>query len=91
MRRKRKQRNLALMLPSARLEEVGKVVGYAKVWTRERACLINDNSVDEVVLESASALGLNLTDQEIESVANRLLGRERISEMSSCDFAWHLL
>jgi hypothetical protein len=91
MRRKRKQRNRALTLPGARIEEVGKVVGYAKVSAREHAITIDDDSVDEFVIESISALGLSLSDREVESVTNRLIGRKRVAEEYPAGFAWHLL
>lgn len=91
MRRKRKHRNRALTLPGCRVEEVGKVVGHAKVWAREHAFTITDDSVVELVLESVSALGLSLSDREIESAESRLLGRKRIAEDEWSGFAWHLL
>jgi hypothetical protein len=43
------------------------------------------------VLESVSALGLSLSDREIESAESRLLGRKRIAEDEWSGFAWHLL
>lgn len=91
MRRKRKQRNPALTLPGARIEEVGKVVGYAKARAREHAITIDDDTVDEIVIECISVLGLNLSDREIESVTNRLLGRKRVVEQYPAEFAWHLI
>ena len=80
MRRTRKRKERALNLPGIRLDAVGAVVGLARSAARKHGYGFDDDSVLCLALEAAGELGLSLTDSEIDSVANRLLGRQRIDE-----------
>ena len=88
MRRKRKQRERALNLPGVRLDVVGAVVGLVRSAARKHGFGFDDDSVIGLALEAATELNLSLTDFEKESVANRLLGRHRISERDPAHCCW---
>ena len=81
MKRKRKLRERALVLPGVRLEAVGAVVGFIRTAARKYGFGFDDDSVIELALEGGTALNLSLSDCEIESIARRLLGRPRIDEI----------
>jgi hypothetical protein len=80
MSRKRKRKMRALNLPGVRLDVVGAVVGLARSAARKHGYGFDDDSVLCLALEAAADLNLSLTDSETESVANRLLGLQRIDE-----------
>jgi len=90
MKRKRRQKERALNLPGARLDVVGAVVGMARSAARKHRFDFDDDSVVDLALEAATELKLILTDSEIESVANRLLGRQRIDDRDPAYHCWHL-
>ena len=90
MRRKRRQRDRALVLAGARVDVVGKLVGQAKTAARKHGYRFDDDSVIDAVLEAASALGIEPWDTDIESAANRLLGRKRTDELDPALHCWNL-
>ncbi|MFL9911921.1 hypothetical protein [Paraburkholderia sp. RL17-337-BIB-A] len=90
MRRKRRQRDRALMLAGACADVVGLLVGQAKTAARKHGCSFADDSGIDAVLEAAEALGIGPSDTDIESAANRLLGRKRIDEQDPTWHCWHL-
>lgn len=89
MKRKRKQRERALNLPGVRVEVVGAVVGFIRAAARKYGFGFDDDSVIELALEGATALNLDLSDCEIESVARRLPGRHRIEDREYIYHPWH--
>jgi hypothetical protein len=90
MKRKRRRKEWAPNLRGARLDVVGAVVGTARGAVRKHRFDFDDNSVVDLALEAATELTPSLTDSEIESVANRLLGRPRIDERDPDYHCWHL-
>jgi hypothetical protein len=90
MSRKRKQKKRALNLPGVRVDVVGTVVGTARIAVREHSFDFDDESVIDLALEVATDLKLTLTDSELESVANRLLGYQRTDDRDPAYHCWHL-
>ena len=90
MKRKRRQKERALNLPGARLDVVGAVVGMARSAARKHSFHFDDESVIDLALEVATNLKLTLTDSELESVANRLLGYQRTDDRDPAYHCWHL-
>jgi len=89
-RKKRRQRDRALMLAAASADVVGRLVGQAKTAARKHGYSFDDDSVIDAVLEAAEALGIGPSDMDIESAANRLLGRRRIDDKDPAYHCWHL-
>jgi hypothetical protein len=90
VRRKRRQRDRAIILPGAEAEMVSKLAGHARQAARKHGYSFDDENVIDAVVEAASELGIDPSDRTIESAANRLLGRERIDDRDPAWHCWHL-
>ncbi|MGU7773705.1 hypothetical protein ACV229_26425 [Burkholderia sp. MR1-5-21] len=87
MRRKRKKRLAQLRPPGIRVDEVGRVIGHVKAVVRSIGH-VDDDSVIDLVLESASGLSITLSDTEEEWVVFRVLGRARLIDSDYAHRWW---